>query len=123
MVKFIRVMLMLLAALFLARGPVVYGSQPAPDHVHLSHTELALHRGHAPIDGHQIETQCSKAGCALAACLVLLATAAILPDNLTAVPSLLPPTYPRPDDAAFSSLRIGPPSPPPKSPIGYLRAA
>lgn len=123
MVKFVRVMLMLLAALFLARGPVAYGSQPAPGHIHLSHTELALHRGHAPMDGHQAETQCSKAGCALAACQVLSVTAAILPDSQIDALPLLAPVYPHTDDATFSSLRNGPPSPPPKSPIEHLLAA
>lgn len=123
MVKFVRVMLMLLAALFLARGPVAYGAQPAPDHVHLSHAELTTHRGHWPMDGHQAETQCSKAGCALAACQVLSATAAILPDNPIAVPVLSSPTFALPDDIGFSSLCDGPPSPPPKSPIGHPQAA
>ncbi len=123
MVKFTRVMLMVLAALFLARGPVAYGAQSAPGHVHLSHAELAMHRGHTPMDGPQAKTQCSKAGCALAACQVLSVTAAILPDSQIAAPVFLAPAYPHTDDAAFSSLRNGPPSPPPKSPIDHLQAA
>ncbi len=123
MVKFVRVMLMLLAALFVARGSVAYDSQAASYHVHLSHMEMALHRGHAPMDGHQIEAQCSKAGCMLAACQAQSVTAAILPHGPFAVPPLLSPSYNLPDDTAFSSLRKEPPSPPPKSPIGYLQAA
>lgn len=122
MVKFARVMLMVLAALFLARGPVAYGAQPAPGHVHLSHAELAMHRG-TPMDSPQAKTQCSKAGCALAACQVLSVTAAILPDSQIAAPVFLAPAYPHTDDAAFSPLRNGPPPPPPKSPIDHVQAA
>jgi len=118
MVKFVRVMLMLLAALFLARGPVTYASQPALDHVHTNHAELVLHRGHAPIDGHRIETQCSKAGCALASCQVQSVTAAILPDCPSAIQPARSLAYALPRDVTLSSLRSEPASPPPKSPIG-----
>ncbi|MEV4609693.1 hypothetical protein MRBLMR1_004792 [Neorhizobium sp. LMR1-1-1.1] len=123
MVKFVRVILMLLAALFLARGPVAYDSQPAPGHIHVSHVEIALHRGQTPVDGRQIETQCSKAGCALASCQVQSVTAAILPDCPLAIQPSRSSAYPLPDDVAPSSLREEPASPPPKSPIGHSLAA
>ncbi len=123
MVKFVRVMLMLLAALFLARGPVVHGSHPTPDHAHASHVELTLHRGQTPVDGHQIETQCSKAGCALASCQVHSVTAAILPDCPSAIPPSRSLAYALPQDVTLSSLREEPASPPPKSPIGHSLAA
>jgi hypothetical protein len=123
MVKFVRVMLMLLAALFLARGPAIYGAQPAPDHIHVSHAELTLHRGHMPVEGRQIATQCSKAGCALASCQMQSVTAAILPDcpsDRHPVHSL---AYALPQDVSLSSLHSEPASPPPKSPIGLSLAA
>lgn len=123
MVKMIRITLMLLAALFLARGPAAYGSQPAHDHIHASHAAMTLHRGHAPINVYQGEKQCSKAGCALASCQMQISAVAILPDCRPADPNMSSPAYAVPGEVSFSSLRNGPPSPPPKSPIRHLQAA
>ncbi|GGF78154.1 hypothetical protein GCM10010924_01440 [Rhizobium wenxiniae] len=123
MVKFVPVMLMLLAALFLARGPAIYGAQPARDHIHASHAELTLHRGLTPVDGHQIEIQCSKAGCALASCQVQSVTAAILPDCPSAIQPSRSLAYALPRDVTLSSLHNEPASPPPKSPIDHPQAA
>ncbi len=123
MVKFIQVTLLLLAALFLSRGPAAYGPQSAPVHIYVSHAELVLHPAHAPMDGNLVEKQCSKAGCAIASCQLQSAAAAVLPDCPIAMQFPYSSAWTFSDDASFSSLRNGPPSPPPKSPIGYRQAA
>jgi hypothetical protein len=123
MVKMVRIALMFLAALLFAGGPIAYADWPAPEHIHLSHQELAMHVGHAPMNAYGMEKQCSKAGCALASCPLQMAALAIVPEYQAFGPALLSLVFAMPDDASLSSLHTGPPSPPPKSPLLVTRAA
>ncbi|AYD00465.1 hypothetical protein [Neorhizobium sp. NCHU2750] len=108
---------MLVAALLLSRGPVGYGDPSMPDHIHMAHSEITMHLGHAAGHGYLIETrQCSKAGCAIAPCPLQMTALAILPTGSAFSAKRISPAHAMPQDTTASSLRASPPSPPPKSP-------
>lgn len=123
MVKMMRITLMLLAALFLARGPAAYAEQALAIHVHHGHAEDTRHPVHMPSGIYRGEKQCSKAGCALTSCSLQMTLLAIMPDHQPGDLQALRATFPFVDDTSLSPLRQAPPSPPPKSPRLVTRAA
>lgn len=122
MVKTVRILLMLLAALFLSRGPEVYGAS-MPGRVFATQIEFVLHGSRMPTRGYRIEKQCSKAGCVLVPYVTQSPTLAILPDCQINFQPPLAAAYELAVEISFEAVLCGPLPPPPKSLPGQQHTA
>lgn len=115
MVNLVRIALMLVAALVLARGTAVTIDRPMHEHGRMVVAELVVHADLRQTNVHRAGKYCSETGCTDLSCQMQCAAPAILADTVMLKLSSPAAHATLPDGAGLVALFFSPPVPPPKS--------